>query len=121
VTECIDGAVAEFGEMFLSEKAERRFSAALHMDESMNSSWIGLAVVWLMLNAMAMFLSSQTYTAWSIRTRNQGYYMIFGREVNRKRAEDAEVIAERVVRWLRPLCLVVVNSLWIYLLSLPPK
>ncbi len=35
--------------------------------------------------------------------------MILGREKNRKRAEGADAIADSVVRWLRPLCLLAPN------------
>jgi len=69
-----------------------------------------------MVNLFGWFVSSEFYTSWSIRTRNQMYYALLGREVNRERAEQAEMIAEGVVRWLRPLVMVVLNLLLAYLL-----
>lgn len=76
--------------------------------------WVGFALAAVLVNGFALLVSSVPYTAWSIRSRNRGYYLLFRREINRRRAEDAEEIAENVVKWLRPLCLILVNSLLVY-------
>jgi len=60
-------------------------------------------------NAWTLFLASQSYTEWSIRTRNQMYYQVLGRDINQERAERAGEIAEDVVKWLRPLLLCIFN------------
>lgn len=84
----------------------------------MDGKWIGVVVAAALLNGFALLISSEQYTAMSIRARNNLYYSLFRREVNRLRADDADAIADRVVKWLRPLVLILVNGLVIYLVTL---
>ncbi|RYG44222.1 hypothetical protein EON79_15340 [bacterium] len=76
---------------------------------------LGVVLAGLMMNGFALIVGGRAYTAWSIRARNRMYYALLRREVNRQRAEEADRIAEDVVRWLRPLLLVLANALWITL------
>ncbi|CAN5636635.1 hypothetical protein BH11ARM2_BH11ARM2_36240 [soil metagenome] len=81
----------------------------------MRGEWIGLLLSGGMLNAFALFVGSQAYTAWSIRVRNEMYWFLLRRPVNRERADSADEIADGVVRWFRPLLLFLVNSAWLLL------
>jgi|GEM_PF-7029197 len=68
-------------------------------------------VVFLVLNLFAAAITSHAYTEWSIRTRNELYFFLLRRPRNRERADNADEIAEGVVRWLRPLGFVLANLL----------
>lgn len=87
----------------------------------MDGKWIGFILAGGLLNGFAMLISSVAYTAWSIRTRHRGYYFLFRREINLRKAEDAEELAEGVVKWLRPLCIVAANAFWVYLAVLTAR
>ena len=43
--------------------------------------------------------------------------MLLGRKINREKADNADELAEQAVKWVRPVVFVVVNGLWLWLLS----
>lgn len=79
----------------------------------MTGSRIGILVALILLNGMAAFISGQGYTAWSIRVRNGAWFLLLNRQINKERMERSHEIAERVVRWLRPLVFTLVNLGWL--------
>jgi hypothetical protein len=81
----------------------------------MSGHWIFPVVAFAMLNGFVYVFLGQAYTAWSIRLRNEAYYFLFRRPVNRERADKADEIAEGVVRWLRPVGFLIANAFWAYL------
>lgn len=72
-------------------------------------------ISFVMINGFAMFITSRRYTAWCIRIRNQGYFLLLRRESNRERAEHADEIAERHLVWIRPLGFLIANAFVGYL------
>ena len=74
---------------------------------------ISLVLAFLMVNGMALLIGSQEYQAWTIGMRNRMYYAVLRRDVYRLKAERADELAESLVRWLRPVLLVIANLVWL--------
>jgi hypothetical protein len=81
----------------------------------MPEKWKGLLIVFAVVNLFALLLTSREYTAWNIRTRSKMAYFVLRRDKDRRRADEADELAEGVVRWLRPSVLVALNLFLAYL------
>jgi hypothetical protein len=66
-------------------------------------------IAFVTTNAFAAFVASRWYTAWGIRVRNEAYYFLLRRPVNRDKADRAEEYADRYLVWIRPLAFVLAN------------
>jgi hypothetical protein len=78
-----------------------------------NETTFSLIIAFLLLNGMALILAGPKYTAWTIRTRNRVLYALLHRKVSLGKAERADELAEPIVRWVRPVALIVANAVWV--------
>ncbi len=77
--------------------------------------WFAFGFAVVPLNVFALAATSDEYVAGAIRRTHDLLWVVFGRPGSLQRSYDAEVRAGRWARWGRPLALVLVNgvSVWI--------